>query len=82
MDANKSCTADFDIPTLTVSHLGAGSGSVASVPVGINCGADCTEDYANGTVVTLTATPVTWSTFTAWSGGGCNGLNKTKRRYF
>jgi Divergent InlB B-repeat domain len=60
-------------PTLTVSKSGAGSGTVSSSPVGINCGAVCAASYVSGTPVTLTATPATGSTFTGWSGGGCSG---------
>ena len=54
---------------LTVSKLGAGTGSVTSAPVGIDCGADCTESYPSGTRVTLTATPSAGSVFTGWTGG-------------
>jgi hypothetical protein len=46
---------------------------VTSSPAGINCGADCTEDYAQGAMVTLTATPSAGSTFVGWSGAGCTG---------
>ena len=52
--------------------VAAGSGSVSSVPVGIDCGADCTEQYLNGTMVTLTATPGLSSSFSGWS-GDCSG---------
>ena len=58
---------------LTVSRAGTGTGTVTSAPAGINCGADCTEAYGSSTVVTLTATPATGSSFTGWSGGGCTG---------
>ena len=56
MDAAKSCAATFslDTHTLTVSKAGTGSGTVTSSPVGIDCGADCTQDYDYNTVVTLT----------------------------
>ena len=43
-------------PTLTVGKSGTGSGTVTSSPAGINCGSDCSEAYASGTSVTLTAT--------------------------
>ncbi len=58
--------------TLTASTAGAGA-AVTSSPSGINCGADCTESYLEGTVVTLTATPSVGSTFTGWS-GDCTGM--------
>jgi Tol biopolymer transport system component len=57
---------------LTVSKAGTGSGTVTSTPTGINCGTDCTEPYASGTSVTLTAAPAAGSTFTGWS-GACTG---------
>jgi hypothetical protein len=58
---------------LTVNKVGTGSGTVTSKPAGINCGSDCSEAYSFDTVVTLTASPATGSTFTGWSGGGCSG---------
>jgi len=68
-------TATFNpiLHTLTVMRAGAGAGTVTSSPAGISCGADCTEDYAQGAMVTLTTTPNAGSTFTGWSGGGCTG---------
>ena len=54
--------------TLTVTRAGGGSGTVNSSPAGINCGSDCTQDYEQGTLVTLTASPASDSTFTGWSG--------------
>ncbi len=70
MQSVKTCTATFNIQVLmlTVSRSGTGSGTVTSVPAGINCGADCTEGYNYGTQVTLTATPATGSVFAGWSG--------------
>lgn len=58
--------------TLSVTKTGTGSGTVTSSPAGINCGADCSESYGSGTSVTLTASPVTGSTFAGWS-GACSG---------
>jgi hypothetical protein len=59
--------------SLTVATSGNGGGTVTSSPSGISCGVDCAESYSDGTVVTLTATPASGSTFTGWSGGGCTG---------
>jgi hypothetical protein len=53
---------------LTVTRSGTGSGTVISSPAGINCGADCTEEYQPNSVVTLSAAAATYSTFTRWSG--------------
>lgn len=58
----------------TVSVTAPSGGSVMSVPAGITCGTDCSEDVAIGTLLTLFATPDANSTFTGWSGGGCSGI--------
>jgi len=63
-------------PTLTVKVEGDASGTVTSSPSGINCGSDCTESFAQGTGVTLTATPAAGATFAGW-GGACTGSNTT-----
>jgi uncharacterized repeat protein (TIGR01451 family)/uncharacterized repeat protein (TIGR02543 family) len=59
--------------TLTVTKAGSGSGTVTSSPAGINCGATCSAQFSDGTVVTLTATAAPGSTFAGWSGEGCSG---------
>lgn len=61
--------------TLTVTKNGTGTGTVASP--GITCGTTCSASYPNGTMLTLTATPSTGSTFTGWSGGVCSGASTT-----
>lgn len=62
--------------TLSVAPGGTGSGSVTSAPSGIQCGSDCSETYASGTAVTLTAAPATGSIFGGWS-GSCSGTAST-----
>ena len=59
--------------TLTVTKDGNGSGTVTSVPPGIDCGDSCSAGFDYNTVVTLSADPDTGSTFTGWSGEGCSG---------
>ena len=57
-----------DTYPLTVRGDGTGTGTIVSNPAGINCGADCSQDFADGTTVTLTATAALGSTFTGWTG--------------
>ncbi len=74
VNTDVAVSAQFDIAkTLTVVKSGAGVGTVTSVPAGIACGEDCSESYAQGTVVTLAATASTGALFGGWSGGGCSG---------
>jgi len=73
MSAAKEVTATFEPKpmtsySLTVQREGTGSGTVTSNPPGIECGADCTEDYPEGTSVTLTATAADGSVFRRWTG--------------
>jgi hypothetical protein len=74
MDADKTVTATFPLQTftLTVTKAGTGNGTVISSPVGIDCGTDCSEAYASGTVVSLEAQPDPASLFAGWS-GSCVG---------
>jgi Calx-beta domain/Divergent InlB B-repeat domain/PKD domain len=64
-----------DAATYVLTVSTSGSGTVTSSPAGIDCGSDCTETYAVGTVVTLTAEPGPGSTFEGWSGGSCSGTS-------
>jgi len=59
---------------LTVTAPAAGSGTVTSSPAGINCPTTCSASFAQGTQVTLTATPGTNYFFGGWS-GGCTGTS-------
>ncbi|MDC4223902.1 MAG: PA14 domain-containing protein [Candidatus Manganitrophus sp.] len=74
IDAAKSVTANFTLQTfsLTVNKAGGGTGTVASSPIGIDCGATCSANFNAGVSVTLTAAPSTGSIFAGWS-GACTG---------
>src|SRR3990172_12085605 len=58
--------------TSTLSVSVNGNGSVGSSPAGINCPGDCSEAYALGTSVTLTAAPNSGWGFYGWE-GACTG---------
>ncbi|MBI3031702.1 MAG: fibronectin type III domain-containing protein, partial [Candidatus Rokubacteria bacterium] len=68
--SNEACGTTPQEFALTVVKAGTASGTVTSAPAGITCGTDCSEPYASGTAVTLTATPATGAVFGGWSGGG------------
>jgi List-Bact-rpt repeat protein len=64
----QTVVATFSLfPSLTVNKTGSGDGTVMSSPASINCGSICTANFAQGTVVTLTASPNGNSNFTGWS---------------
>jgi hypothetical protein len=70
------CAGPAAVPatrTLTVTRTGSGRGTVTSSPAGISCGNTCSASWTQGTVVTLTATAESGSSFAGWSGGGCSG---------
>ena len=71
--SNEGCGTTPQTFGLAVVEIGAGSGTVTSTPAGITCGTSCSGSYANGTAVTLAATPRAGSVFSGWSGGGCTG---------
>jgi Tol biopolymer transport system component len=79
VDAAKTVTASFLlIPRLlTVTKAGDGAGTVTSAPSGISCGADCEQDFGNGTGITLTAAPADGSSFAGFTGAGCSGNETT-----
>jgi beta-glucosidase len=80
MTAARTVNAEFTAPVndigLTVTRAGTGSGTVTSSTGGINCGSACNVIVASGTVVTLTATAASGSTFAGW-GGACTGTAAT-----
>jgi hypothetical protein len=73
LNADTEVTASFSRGALlTVLKTGGGSGTVTSIPPGIDCGSDCSETYLVGTEVTLTAVAEDGSIFEGWS-GACTG---------
>jgi hypothetical protein len=57
--------------TLEKHPLGTGEGTVASNPAGIECGTACTsetQEFEEGSLVTLTASAAAGSIFKAWTG--------------
>ena len=71
-------TATFDFATypLTVIKEGSGEGTVTSIPVGINCGSECTREYKVDTEVKLSQSTSEGSNFLGW-GGACSGTEPT-----
>ncbi|BAP54803.1 Na-Ca exchanger/integrin-beta4 [Thioploca ingrica] len=78
LDKNFHCGVNFTttsppnpsqpiLSTLTIALAGSGTGTITSIPPGINCGIDCTESYQTGTRVTLIATPTSNSAVVNWS---------------
>jgi hypothetical protein len=65
---------DVTFERATLEVVASGPGTVTGP--GISCGADCTEDYALGTPISIAATPADGSQFTGWS-GGCSGTAPT-----
>lgn len=56
----------------TLSVVVQGSGTVTSLPAGIDCGNDCSGSFNNNTAVTLSAAPDSGYVFSNWS-GSCTG---------
>jgi List-Bact-rpt repeat protein len=73
MNANRNCTANFAINSITLSVSKTGNGTVMSAPAGINCGTACSYKFAAGSSELLHATPAPGFTFTGWSSAECPG---------
>jgi hypothetical protein len=74
MDNNKQISALFTKKyfNLTITKTGSGNGQVQSSPAGIDCGTDCSENYAAGSVINLNATPYGSAVFTGWGGAAAS----------
>jgi hypothetical protein len=74
MDADKTCTATFNLVSRTLTVAGAGTGNGTVTGTGINCtittgstSGDCSETVTHGTDITLTAADGANSTFAGWT---------------
>jgi hypothetical protein len=78
LNSDAQLTATFlQLFTLSVSRNG--KGIVTSKPAGIGCGlggGGCSSKYAQGTTLTLTATPDAGSVWAGWT-GACTGTSLT-----
>ncbi|CAN5890453.1 hypothetical protein BH24DEI2_BH24DEI2_09130 [soil metagenome] len=77
MNADKNVRVTFDrggAESFDLEVTKMGNGVVTSSPAGINCGTDCRETYATGSVVTLSATSEAGFRFSGWS-GACTGTS-------
>ena len=74
---NAAVAFSMQLRRLTIISSGDGDGAVRSQPFGIDCliagllaggsaGGDCDQNYSDGTLVTLSATPVIGSAFAGW----------------
>jgi hypothetical protein len=75
---DKACQASFAplpyfLVTVNLTADSLGSGSVSSSPAGLNCSANCSASFQQGTVLTLTDTPDAGSLPAFWS-GPCTGF--------
>lgn len=64
-----------DAPSLSVDVIGTGSGSVVSIPAGIDCGPTCRTTFPRGQTVTLVAQPDAGSAFAGWTGCSATGAD-------
>jgi hypothetical protein len=75
MNAAATVTATFAAAgkdALGVTKAGTGSGTVTSVPAGIECGSACAAEFTEGTVVKLTGSPGANGKAVVWS--GCDAI--------
>jgi Divergent InlB B-repeat domain len=60
-------------PARVLAIVRSGSGSVQSVPPGIDCGSTCSFLFADGLAVSLSAAPASGWKFAGWA-GACGGI--------
>jgi hypothetical protein len=76
INVNDAYTRMSSSASLALSKTGVGTGTVTSVPSGIDCGEDCGGLFLKGVLVRLIATSDPGSEFGGWSGGVCSGTGE------
>jgi hypothetical protein len=76
INVNDAYTRMSSSASLALSKTGVGTGTVTSVPPGIDCGEDCGGLFPKGVPVRLIATADPGTEFGGWSGGGCSGTGE------
>jgi subtilisin family serine protease len=76
INVNDAYTRMSSSASLALSKTGVGTGTVTSVPSGIDCGEDCGGLFLKGVPVRLIATADLGTEFGGWSGGGCSGTGE------
>lgn len=77
MEGARQVSAAFELEpqyvqrALTIAMPGPGQGTVTSIPGGISCPPDCSQEFVLKTKVTLIATPAPGSEFDRWSATAC-----------
>src|SRR5690348_4549892 len=72
--SDEACGTAVDCLDLSVSRQGTGSGTVTSIPSGINCGTTCAGSFVGGSV-TISAAASQGSFFAGWGGSMCSGTD-------
>ncbi len=78
MSSSREIGATFNVkgPTLSVTKLGNGTGTVASSPAALECGAACAVNFVKDSKVTLTGTPGLHTEAVKWA--GCDEIKEGK----
>ncbi len=70
LDITLSCT---DLPKYTLNLSLIGPGAVISSPAGIDCGESCNAEFDLNSLITLSTSGISGSSFKAWKTGPCVG---------
>lgn len=74
--ASSGCTPPGPQPILTISFAGNGTGTVSGSAISCSTPSSCSDQFATGTTVALTASATGTSAFAGWSGcSSTSGIN-------